>query len=399
MPSPDLIAPDRLEELLGGALPEAEREARLQGLVRELRADAPTAPAPLRAQVRALGEQPTRRRRALPRRRTALALAFVLLAVASVGAGVALRGGGTADDQANAGAAAPTATMPEVRALPEEESEEGAGADLDSDRRFNGVALDGTTRAQKATSAFGEAPSVAPAGRATDVDLWMELRLADADELSQATSEAMGITRELGGWVAGSAVDTEGEEGTAELALRVPVGRLEDAMVRLGELGTVTGQEIETVDLQAGIDRRVDRIEWLERTIRVLELRLGSGTLTPEEELRVRLRIERHENEIRDLRRATRADRREAATSELTLALHTREAAPKQDDDEGGAAGVARDALEFLAAAGAIALFVAIVASPLVLLLVLLWLAFRARSRRIESRLLERPDPASPPSA
>ena len=97
MPSPDLIAPDRLEELLGGALPEAEREARLQGLVRELRADAPAAPAPLRARVRALEEQPARRRRALPRRRTALALAFVLVAIAAVGAGLALRDGRRAD--------------------------------------------------------------------------------------------------------------------------------------------------------------------------------------------------------------------------------------------------------------------------------------------------------------
>ena len=93
MPSPDLIAPDRLEELLGGALPEAEREARLQGLARELRAAAPAAPAPLSARVRALEEQPARPRRALPRRRTALALAFVLVAIAAVGAGLALRDG------------------------------------------------------------------------------------------------------------------------------------------------------------------------------------------------------------------------------------------------------------------------------------------------------------------
>lgn len=238
-----------------------------------------------------------------------------------------------------------------------------------------------------------------PSGRATDVDLWMELRLADAEELSEAASNAMGITRELGGWVAASAVDTEGNEGTAELALRVPVGRLEDAMVRLGDLGAVTGQEVETVDLQAGIDRRSGRVERLERAIRVLELRIGSGTLTPEEELRARLRIERHENEIRYLERATLADRREAATSELTLALHTREAPAGKEEDEGGAAGVARDALELLGAAGAIALFLAIVLSPIVFLAVLIWLSFRARSRRIESRLLERPDPASPPSA
>ena len=54
MPVSDPIAPDRLEELLGGAVPEGEREALVQGLVRELRAGAPTAPAPLRSRVNAL---------------------------------------------------------------------------------------------------------------------------------------------------------------------------------------------------------------------------------------------------------------------------------------------------------------------------------------------------------
>jgi hypothetical protein len=396
MPSPDLVTPDRLEELLGGALPEAEREARVQGLVRELRADAPAAPAPLRARVRALGEQPARRRRALPRRRTALALAFVLLAVAAAGAGVALRGG----DE-------PTAAEPNAgEADAASAGDHGAAAEEAPApdalrRRLHVVVGEPFLEADqgKATLALGARTSVARAGRATDIDLWMEIRLADADELSGAANEAMSITRELGGWVAASDIDTEGSEGTAELALRVPVGKLEDAMVQLGELGTVTGQQIETVDLQAGIDRRADRIERLERVVRILELQLESGTLTPEQELRLRLRIERHENEIRDLRRATRADRREAATSELTLALHTREAAAKQDEDEGGVAGMARDALQFLGAAGTVALFILIVASPIVVLLVLLWLAFRARSRRIESRLLDRPDPAAPPHA
>ena len=46
MPAPDPIAPERIEELLGGAVPEGEGEALVQGLVRELRADAPVAPAP-----------------------------------------------------------------------------------------------------------------------------------------------------------------------------------------------------------------------------------------------------------------------------------------------------------------------------------------------------------------
>jgi hypothetical protein len=198
--------------------------------------------------------------------------------------------------------------------------------------------------------------------------------------------------------VAASDIDTEGNEGRAALALRVPVGRVEDAVVRLGELGTVTGERVATVDLQTGIDQRDLRVERLERAIRELQLRLASGTLTPEEALRARLQVERHENAIEDLERANLAARREAATSELALVLHTREAAAKAEKDETGAAGAARDALDFLAAAGTIALFITIVLSPVVLLLALLWLAFRARSRRIEAELLDRADPASPPS-
>ena len=60
MPTPDPIAPERMEELMGGVVPEGEREALVQGLVRELRAEAPVAPAPLRERVRTLAEQPAR---------------------------------------------------------------------------------------------------------------------------------------------------------------------------------------------------------------------------------------------------------------------------------------------------------------------------------------------------
>ena len=167
--------------------------------------------------------------------------------------------------------------------------------------------------------------------------------------------------------------------------------------MRLGELGTVTGERVATVDLQTGIDQRD-----LHRATRAGDPRAaahaGERHAHPEEALRARLRVERHENAIEDLERANLAARREAATSELALVLHTREAAAKAEKDETGAAGAARDALDFLAAAGTIALFITIVLSPVVLLLVLLWLAFRARSRRVEAELLDRADPASPPS-
>jgi hypothetical protein len=381
MPSPDLIAPDRVEELLGGAVPEGEHEARVQGLVRELRVGGTPAPASLRARVIALEDETPRRRAPLPRRRLALALALVLVAVAVVGAGLALRGDGEPD----------AADSPEAAELTGRDGGKPA-AEAPSGGERTAV---GTQPQSGPEPAGGKGLD---SGRATDVDLLVELRLRDADELAGAAGEAMAITRGLGGWVAGSDVDSSGREGEAELQLRVPVGRVEDAVVRLSELGTVTSQRMETVDLQAGIDARDRRVDELDRAIRVAELRLASGTLEPDERLRIQIRLEQQRAARADLLRANTRDRREAATSELTLLLHTREAPAAGERDEGEAAGAARDALRLLGDIGVVAIFLAIVLSPVLLLALLVWLALRSRSRLIETRLLDHPEPAGPPS-
>jgi hypothetical protein len=351
---PDLIAPERVEELLGGALPEGEREARLQGLVRELRAEAPAAPEALRERVLTL--EPNSPRGPLRRRRV---LVVAVVALGLIGSAVVLNGGASSDDDASIAAPVEEGGVEDAKAT---QSQTTPAVDFE-------VESQGDSPSRTMLAGTSGDSALVPRGRAVDVDLWMELRLGDADELSAAAREAMKIARELGGWVAGSDVDTKGREGMSELELRVPVGRVEDAVVELADLGTVTGQRVETEDLQAGIDARTSRIERLERSIRVFELRLESGTLDPEDELRARLELERGRNEAADLRRANLGDRREAATSELTLLLHTREAGALQDEDEGGAAGAVGDALELLGKAGAVALYLAIVLSPILALL------------------------------
>ena len=145
----------------------------------------------------------------------------------------------------------------------------------------------------------------------------IELRVSDAERLSVAVNEAMRATRQLGGFVAGSDVDTQGKEGRAELALRVPVGQVEEAVVRFAQLGTITSQRVATEDLQADIDRRSRRISALRRAIRVDLIRLRSGTLDAEERLRMQLRLEDNRAELEQARRARRGLVREAATAEL----------------------------------------------------------------------------------
>ena len=201
----------------------------------------------------------------------------------------------------------------------------------------------------------------------------------------------MRIARDLGGFVAASQVETAGAEGDARLALRVPVRRLEDALVRLSSLGTITGQDVAIQDLQGAVDRRARGIELLEGRIRADELRLASGTLTAEERLAVELRLDRERARLGELRRARAALLRRASVAEIDLALHTRAAAATPD--EGGAAGAARDAFDLLGGVGIGLVYAAILGGPLLLVLLLAWLAARRRSRRLEHRLLDQPRP------
>jgi hypothetical protein len=347
--------------------------------------------------VTTLGDEAPRRRASLPRRRLALAVALVLVAAATLGAGLALRGDGQRD-AVGGPESEKAATGPFREGSAESEAPRATPMPTNPEFVEDSRAVRKSLGAQPQSGAELTGGESLDPRRATDVDLLVELRLRDADELAGVAGEAMAITRGLGGWVAGSDVDSSGREGQAELQLRVPVGRVEDAVVRLSELGMVTGQRMETVDLQAGIDARERRIEELDRAIRIGELRLESETLDPEERLRIQIRLEQQRAARADLRRANTRDRREAATSELTLLLHTREAPAAEKADEGEAAGAARDALRLLGDIGIVALFLAIVLAPVFLLVVLVWLALRSRSRRIETRLLDRPEPAGPPS-
>jgi hypothetical protein len=246
----------------------------------------------------------------------------------------------------------------------------------------------------------GDEASVPPSsGRVQDVAFSLELRVADADSVSRAANDAMRSIDRLGGHVVASSISSRGDEGRARLALRVPVNRLEDAVLRLSALGTITAQDVQVEDLQGRVDRLGNQIESLRRAIRRDELRLASGTLDPDERLEVQLRLETNRARLRALARARGGVLRQGAQAEITLDLHTRAAAEREPDEE-GIGGTARDAWNLLAGAGAVALFALIVLSPLIVLALLAWALLRARNRRIDQRLLDEPRPAGvrPPS-
>jgi hypothetical protein len=372
MQSSDLM-PGRFEELIGGALAETESEARIQGLARELRSSSSPVSSALRGRVESLATAP-RRPRFGRRARLVLILAAVGAAlVAASATGLVSSGGQSVSGGSSGGGGA----LKPVREAQQE---------LDQN-----LSRDGVITSDPPLATF------APSGRAQDVDMWITLRVKDADQLSESSQEAMKITRELGGVVGSSNVATEGTRGKAELRLKIPTGRIDDALFRLSDLGTVTGQRVATVDLQAPLDRALARIDHLQSAIRIAKDRLASGLLSSQEELQVRIRLEHLRSQLKGVTRTRAALAREAAMAELTLTFGTPTGAVPETS-EGGITGAAHKAVDVLRGAGSVAVFLGLVLSPLLVVLLLVWIAVRARRRRIERELLDesRPGAASP---
>lgn len=333
-----------------------------ESIVRDLRGLDLDAPAALRERVRALGEPPARRSfPTMPWRRSlfVLAPACVLgLLVAAVVHGVANSGEAQLTSQQEA-VWGPARLNPNV----------GSGA-LD-----RGVA---------------GGPLVPPnPGRRQDYEAWMTLRVKDLDALTDQTNEAMRIARSFGGYVASVRQSTAtGKPGQADLVLRVPVNRVEAALVQLSELGTVLDRQLSIVDLEQALRQQQARIVRLKlfiaRAIEQLKNDLPAD---------VRLRLQLQLQQARaDLERATSAHKAtldEAAMSRISLTVTTqRLAAPVEKGGAGRWERAARDAGSFLADAGAVMLFLLIVLSPFLVLIAASALAWRAYRRREERRLL-----------
>lgn len=332
-------------------------------LVQDLRALPTSAPESVRDRVRALGEpRPRRTLPQVPWRRSLLVLAPAC-ALALVSAAVVH---GVLD----------SGTSPTAQTLRAVGAEHGAaGGAVTGDKVFAPTRL---------------APNVAPTpGRHQDYDASMTLRVKDLDALTDETNEAMQVARSYGGYVASVQQSTHaGQPGEADLMLRVPVGRVEEAMVRLSQLGTVLARQVSVVDLEQTLRQQRARILRLKLFIARATEQLN-GSLPADVRLRLQLQLQQARVELAAATRANGATLNEAALSHVALTLTTQQAStPVQKSGTGRFGRAAREAGSFLAGAGAVILFLLIVLTPLILLVVFAALGIRAYRRREERRLL-----------
>ncbi|MCS7007897.1 MAG: DUF4349 domain-containing protein, partial [Gaiellaceae bacterium] len=112
----------------------------------------------------------------------------------------------------------------------------------------------------------------------------------DADAVSRAAQSALALTRRLGGYVVSSSVTT-GEEGSAQLVVRVPVAKVQDAIVGLSGFGRIVSQQVTVDDLEQQLDVLETRERQLRSRIARIRARLATGELDPEAEAVLRARL------------------------------------------------------------------------------------------------------------
>jgi hypothetical protein len=334
-------------------------------LIGELRALPSGTPQHVRDRVRALGE-PAAARRWVPLvswRRSLLVLApacVLAVVTAAVVHGVVNSGRGGQEQAAGHGGATAARTSPADKQTfaPQEQS-------------------------------FGSAVLPPVPGRHQDYDAWMQLRVKDLDALTDRTNEAMEVVRSNGGYVVSvNQSTTAGAPGEADLVLRVPIGHVEQALIRLSGLGTVLDRRVSVVDLEQALRRQRQRIlqlkVYIARTIEQLKQSLPADV-----RVRLQLLLEQARADLSAATHANKSTLREAALARVSLTLTTQQAAtPTKKGGTGRFERAARDAGSFLAGAGAVVLFLLIVLSPVIVVVVASWLGVRAYRRREERRLL-----------
>jgi hypothetical protein len=357
---------------------DVDFEREFEELVRDLRALPTAAPQQVRERVRALGEPATPRTLhdlvlLISWRRSLLVLAPVCLlglVSAAVIHGV-IHSGGNAPRTA------------------------AARQQLDTQVHSGAVEGSGTT-----TTPFGAGtgtplakpwsavvPTPVP-GRYQDYDASLTVRVKDIDTLHDRTAEATGLARSFGGYVASVDESTNGSSGQSDLVLRIPVARVEDAYFQLAKLGTVTAQHLSIKDLDQVVRSQRRRIVQLKVLIARIGETLKISSLPADVRLRLELQRDGARQELARVTGSNKATLREASLSRISLTLTSQQAAAVKKGSMSRIERAARDAGSFLAGAGAVALFVLIVVSPLIVLALAWILGTRAYRRREERRLL-----------
>jgi hypothetical protein len=179
-----------------------------------------------------------------------------------------------------------------------------------------------------------------------------------------------------------------GDEGSAALTVRVPVARVQEAIVQLSALGQIVSQQVTIDDAQETLDVLERRRRSLRAQITLISARLESESLDAATRARLESRLKTLQFDFRVLRRSIAGIRAETRMATIQLTVGTPGAFGAAAPPPSRIDRTLDEALSVLVWEGIVALAIAIVAAPFALVFLAAWLGRRLYRRREEERLL-----------
>ena len=258
-----------------------------------------------------------------------------------------------------------------------------------TDRQPTGTdVLAAPTRA-KSTGTGGFATSQAnlpaTAGRAQLYESELTLKVKD---LSAATKRALRLTRAFNGYVRSVEYGSGTEHGTAYLVLRVPVGSVQEAIVKFSAIGTILDQHVSIQDVQPQLDKRFRQMQSIRDQVAKIQAQLQSPTLSTSERTDLESQVVGARRQLLLLRKQQVQLQRQTSYSTVSIDLRTtaRGAVVPSDPnrirralDRSGS--ILLDEVEVL-------VYVLLIGAPFVALAAFGLATLRVRRRRTETRLL-----------
>jgi hypothetical protein len=387
MSATDAIGLERLEALLGGDAPRTAAETRRAALLSDLRGATLHAPDVLRSRVLAARPLPRRSFFAQrPPRRFALVVLPGVLAVAVTAAivhglttGSSPRPVTFGQPAVVHGGAAPNAKRAAVPPTSTWSADSGTGSS---------GAVGGAVNNLKSATQSALAPT-ATSGRLAHTDASLEVRVADTEHLSAATSAATRIATSLGGYAQSVDYQTpQGGSGTASIELRVPAQNVQRALTRIAALGKLVSQEVSVNDLQHALQVESAQIAQLRRRVAALRTAIADPALADAQRVLLQIKLAESKRALSQRLHARKGTISAGTTARISLVLGTEHSVITPAPPRGRTSRMLHSAVGFLGLEGTIALYALIVISPLAVLGGLAWGLARARRRRDEQRLL-----------
>jgi hypothetical protein len=207
-------------------------------------------------------------------------------------------------------------------------------------------------------------------------------------DLSTTTKRALRLTQAFNGYVRSVEYGSGTERGTAYLVLRVPVGSVQDAIVRFSALGAILDQHVSIQDVQPQLDTRFRQMQSIRDRITKLQARLESPALSGDARTALENELVGARRQLLVLKRAQAALQRQTSYATVSLDLRTTGKAVVVPHEPGRIGRALHQSGSVLLDEAKVLVYVLIVGAPFFVLLGLGLGSLHVRRRRVETRLL-----------